>query len=121
MGKVFQGLAVAAAFALVGVAVRIAIVVYAERSAQQAIEQFSEHQQAMAVHQQQALVEQEARRKQDQSIADAALRERKTLASNQRCVAGTVITVNGTVYTQDIGVDGRPMHCSGNLATQPLR
>ena len=114
MGKVFQGLAVAAAFALVGVAVRIAIVVYAERSAQQAIEQFSEHQQ-------QALVEQEARRKQDQLIADAALRERKTLASNQRCVAGTVITVNGTVYTQDIGVDGRPMHCSGNLATQPLR
>jgi hypothetical protein len=57
-----------------------------------------------------------------QKLQDEELRrEHRTLASNQRCVAGTVITVNGSAYTQDIGVDGRPVQCSGNLAIQPLR
>lgn len=121
MGKVFQGLAVAIALVVLGLAWRFAMVFYAERSMQQAFEQLSEQQRVMAVRQQQQLLEQESRRRQDQQLADAALRERRTLAVNQRCVGGTVITVIGTAYTQDTGEDGRPVHCAGNLAAVPLR
>lgn len=39
--------------------------------------------------------------------------QRRRLAPSERCVAGTVIQVQGSVYTQLLGADGRPEQCSG--------
>jgi hypothetical protein len=64
---------------------------------------------------------QEQRRQAVQTYQQSVERQRYVLSSSQRCIGGTVVTVNGTVYTQDISADGRPVRCSGNLATQPLR
>lgn len=38
---------------------------------------------------------------------------RRQLRSNERCVGGTVITVEGASYTQALGPDARPVACSG--------
>jgi hypothetical protein len=45
--------------------------------------------------------------------AAADLAARRQLRADQRCLAGTVVSVNGSAYTQDIGADGRPVRCSG--------
>ena len=56
-----------------------------------------------------------------QSAAEQAWqRERRRLAMNQRCVGGVVIQVQGNAYTQ-LGSIAQPVHCSGELADQPLR
>lgn len=61
----------------------------------------------------QALVDHESARVED-------LRRRK-LSSDQRCVGATVVTVDGSRYTQAKGGDGRPVACSGRYAALPLR
>jgi uncharacterized protein HemX len=110
MGKVIQGLAVAAALALGGLVWRIVLIHEAEETMQHAILAASQQQQ-MAFEQQ----------RQRELATQATERQRHVLADDQRCVGGTVITVRGTVYTQDTGQDGRPIHCSGSLAAVPLR
>lgn len=40
--------------------------------------------------------------------------QRRRLAPSERCVAGTVIQVRGSAYTQLLGANGRPEQCSGN-------
>lgn len=51
----------------------------------------------------------------------ASLDSARALGENQRCVAGTVVTVRGSVYTQEIGADAKPVTCRGRLADSPLR
>lgn len=46
--------------------------------------------------------------------------ERRHLAPNQRCVGGSVVQVQGNVYTQ-LGTIAQPIHCDGVYADQPLR
>lgn len=38
---------------------------------------------------------------------------RRQLASNERCVSGTVVRVSGSSYTQVLGGDLRPVACKG--------
>jgi len=45
---------------------------------------------------------------------------RRTLGSNQRCVGGVVLIVNGSSYTQ-LGTVGDPVRCNGQYADRPLR
>lgn len=52
-----------------------------------------------------------------QQVAD---RPRWRLASNQRCIGGMVITVEGSVYTQEVRA-GVPVRCVGREASHPLR
>lgn len=40
--------------------------------------------------------------------------QRRRLDLSERCVAGTVIRVQGSVYIQLLGANGRPEQCSGN-------
>jgi len=110
MAKVIQGLVVAAVLAFAGLAWRVIVIRQAEASMQQAITGFGQQQQVMAQQQQQR-----------QLMAQADERARRVLAQDQRCVGGTVITVHGAVYTQDIGADGHPIRCTGSLAVVPLR
>ena len=44
----------------------------------------------------------------------------RVLATNQRCVGGVVITVEGSSYTQVVSPSG-PVHCWGRTADRPLR
>ena len=52
-----------------------------------------------------------------QQVAD---RPRWRLASNPRCIGGMVITVEGSVYTQEVRA-GVPVRCVGREASHPLR
>lgn len=45
---------------------------------------------------------------------------RRELASGQRCVAGVVVVVDGTTYTQ-LGTVGDPVRCAGRYADRPIR
>ncbi|HEX7813583.1 hypothetical protein [Dyella sp.] len=121
MTKVMYRLSAALAAGLFLVVWRLAVIYYAQYSAEQAIRQMSEQQQLAAQHlvdqQHAATVERENERQQEQAKTLAA----RTLAQNQRCVGGTVITVNGNAYTQNLSMDGHPIHCSGSLASQALR
>jgi hypothetical protein len=47
------------------------------------------------------------------------LHERSRLQPNQRCIGGVVVQVQGSGYTQ-IGYPGRPAHCQGQYADQPM-
>ncbi|MGA0587386.1 hypothetical protein ACO2Q2_09710 [Dyella sp. KRB-257] len=42
-----------------------------------------------------------------------ALQRSRMLSPVERCIAGTVVTVSGSTYTQATGSDGRPVACSG--------
>ena len=117
MGKVIQGLGLAAVLALGGIVWRIIVIREAEESMQQMVLAASQQQQAFLEQQQQRQQEQQQR----QLALQAQERERQTLSQDQRCVGGTVITVRGTVYSQEVGADGRAVHCTGNLAAVPLR
>ncbi|TBR39404.1 MULTISPECIES: hypothetical protein [Dyella] len=45
--------------------------------------------------------------------ADERRRQALLLRSDEQCLAGSVVTVRGNVYTQLIGQDGRPEACVG--------
>lgn len=109
-GKIAAGIVMAAVIAVAG------FVGYSEfqrrrdiAEATEALHQLSQQGQAMAQQFQQ------------QAVADtrrqAEMRERarlaRMLAPSERCVAGTVVQVNGSTYTQATGPDGRPVACSG--------
>jgi len=83
---------------------------YAEDTIQHSLQTLSQQQQALAQQQRQRLL-----------TAQADEHARRVLGIDQRCLGGTVITVRGNAYTQDIGEDGRPVRCTGNLASLPLR
>ena len=44
----------------------------------------------------------------------------RVLASNQRCVGGSVVMVQGHDY-QQIGTIQNPVHCVGRIADRPIR
>jgi hypothetical protein len=46
--------------------------------------------------------------------------ERYALAANQRCIAGSVVQVDGSTYTQ-LGTIAVPVHCFGSYADRPIR
>ena len=50
----------------------------------------------------------------------AAYRHQRMLASNQRCVGGVVVQVDGATYTQ-LGSISNPVHCSGQYADRAIR
>jgi endonuclease/exonuclease/phosphatase (EEP) superfamily protein YafD len=54
---------------------------------------------------------------QQQRVLDAV---RRTLATDQRCVGGVVIQVDGSAYTQ-LGSIQNPVHCDAYGADRPLR
>lgn len=58
--------------------------------------------------------------RQQQVALQQAQLDRRRLASNQRCVGGVVIQVQGNAYTQ-LGTIAEPIHCAGDFADQPLR
>lgn len=114
-GKIAVGMVLAAVIAVAG------FVGYSEfqrhrdiAEATEALHQLSEQGQAMAQQfQQQAAVD---------TRWQAELRERarlaRMLAPSERCVGGTVVQVNGSMYTQATGPDGRPIACSGRYRLQ---
>jgi len=46
--------------------------------------------------------------------------QRRVLASNQQCLGGAVVQIDGTTYTQ-LGSMANPVHCSGSLADRAIR
>lgn len=60
-----------------------------------------------------------AQQRQQQAYAQW-LHERSRLLPDERCVGGAVVRVQGNSYTQ-IGYPGRPAHCDGQYADQPMR
>ena len=110
MGKVIQGAVLAVVLVFAGSAWRIVLVRHAEQSIQDTIQATAQRQQLLA--------EQQRHRDVSAQVLDV---QRRELAQDQRCVGGTVITVRGNVYTQDLGADGRPIRCVGAFATVPLR
>jgi hypothetical protein len=84
--------------------------------AQQALDAFRQNAQQLAY---------EERRSAQASAEQQAANQRwelsrRRLTSNQRCVAGAVVQIQGTSYTQ-LGTISQPIHCAGNFADQPLR
>ena len=43
------------------------------------------------------------------------------LDRNQQCVGGIVINRSGGNFSQPVGMDGKPIRCLGDTASQPLR
>lgn len=43
------------------------------------------------------------------------------LAADQSCVGGVVITRRDSTFTQQMGREGKPVACSGRIASEPLR
>lgn len=43
------------------------------------------------------------------------------LDGNQKCAAGIVINRQGSSFTKAIGMDGQPIKCQGDKASEPLR
>jgi len=87
MGKVIQGLGLAAVLALGGIAWRIIVIRQAEESMQQIVLAASQQQQAFLEQQQQRQQEQQQR----QLALQAQERERRTLSQDQRCVPVTLV------------------------------
>ena len=97
----------------VGYAIRVAV-------ARSAIEQIQATT-LQAIHDDQARYDAQQRQHQAQQAAqDAYERSRRTLASNQECVGGAVVQVEGHSYTQ-VGSLSQPVHCMGRMADVPLR
>lgn len=87
---------------------------------QQAVAQAQDQaQQRIAAISEQARQDFEAGQRQQAAFQRSQL-ERRRLASNERCVGGAVVRVQGNAYTQ-LGTIGQPVHCSGDLADQSLR
>ncbi|EIL97927.1 hypothetical protein RHOFW104T7_06490 [Rhodanobacter thiooxydans] len=43
------------------------------------------------------------------------------LGPDQQCAGGLVIDRSGSSFSQALGKSGQPIHCSGDIATEPLR
>lgn len=56
-----------------------------------------------------------------QQEAAALQQERYKLGSDQKCVGGQVINARGSSFTQATGKNGKPIPCSGQVASEPLR
>lgn len=50
-----------------------------------------------------------------QAVLQAQDAAARTLRSDERCVGGTVVRVNGSVYVQTLGADGRPEACQDRM------
>lgn len=103
MGKVFWGVLLAlivfSALAFVGRAVFVAsLAAAAQHELETAHQQQQQQQQAQRVALQRA---------------QAADLQRRQLAPDERCVAGTVVRITASSYTQVAGVGGRLVACSG--------
>lgn len=104
MGKVMQGAVYVLVLVLAGFAWRLIYVHYAMTVIQQSVTNLGQQQQAIV------------RQQQERSLLLARQQhEALRLAVDERCIGGTVIRINGSVYTQDVGADGRPVHCAGQF------
>lgn len=84
--------------------------------AQQSLDAFRQHaQETVADARRVAQVSQD-----QQTLYQRREWERRRLAANQRCVGGSVVEIQGSVYTQ-LGSIADPIHCSGDVADRPLR
>ena len=110
MAKVFWGvlLALLAFSVITGVLSVLGMVTFAS-AVHEAVEQDAQQVQAAMVARHQA----QARQQQEAAWARAQEMKRRELASDERCVAGTVIRVSESSYTQVLGGDLRPVACSG--------
>lgn len=63
------------------------------------------------------LARREERRRQDEE----RVRESFRLGSQQQCADGLVINRQGSTFTQAVGKNGQPIHCTGDMADEPLR
>jgi hypothetical protein len=109
-GKIAAGIVLAAVVLVVG------FVGYREHErnrdqeeAAQFIQQLNDQGTAMVQQYQHADAVASARRAESSERA----RRARMLAPSQQCIAGTVVSVNGSTYTQSTGADGRPVACSG--------
>lgn len=109
-GKIAAGIVLAAVVLVVG------FVGYLEHErnrdqeeAAQVIQQFNQQSAAIVQQYQHADAVASAR----QADASERARRARMLSPSERCIAGTVVSVNGSTYTQSTGVDGLPVACSG--------
>lgn len=110
MAKVFWGvlLALLAFSAITTVLFFLGVIGFAS-AVNQAAEQNAQQVHAVMVAEHQAQVRQQQLR----AFRQAEDLRRRTLGTDERCVAGTVIQIRGSSYTQQLGADGRPVACSG--------
>jgi len=110
MMKVFWGvlLALLAFSAITAVLSVLGMVTFAS-AVHEVVEQDAKQTRAAMVAQHQA----EVRQQQEAAWARAQEMKRRELATDERCVGGTVIRVSGSSYTQVLGGDLRPVACSG--------
>lgn len=102
MKHVAQGIALALTLALAGFAWRLIWLHYATETIAQATSQMQHDMQLHAVD--------DARMRAEQHQRELQAR---ALSSNEQCVAGTVVRIEASSYTQASGVDGRPVKCAG--------
>jgi hypothetical protein len=109
-GKIALGVVAAAVLLLVG------FIGYREFERQRDMAQAQELLQNLGDYAQQAI-----QNGQRQSAVDARQRaearqrdlDARRLSPDERCLAGTVVQINGASYTQVVGAGGRPVACQG--------
>lgn len=105
-GKIAAGIVVAV---LLAIGWRVALIMFAKHEVDQALSTLSQ-QQAASAHDYQQRVAADALARRQQVAAEQRSR---MLGPSDRCIAGTVVTVSGSTYTQAIGPHGRPVGCAG--------
>lgn len=86
----------------------------ANQAVQESAKQMQAQQEAFARSQRDARV----RQYQQQARAREADLRRRRLSDDERCIAGTVVQISGSSYTQLAGVGGHPVACAGRYRLQ---
>lgn len=63
----------------------------------------------------------QARREEQRRQEELRVQASYRLGPQQKCAGGLVINRSGSTFTQAIGKSGQPIHCTGDMADEPLR